>query len=241
MLRSPRYLSADFDRPGVAAAGQPRMKPQPVVTSAFFPTALAVASISLAILLLPGGGTSARPSGLSPALRLVAGDVVAAVKAPLRPAAKAKPTTVVQHATRVVTTPARKQPAARTSSAGPARVQAHRPVHRGPAGHTRPLAHAPRPTQTAAPPAPTSAVHGNGKGVGHRNGKGKALGLLPKTAQSPTVPGRARGHGRANGHDAASHGNSAHARNGPPAVPPGHAYGKGGSTPGLPHGHGGGK
>ena len=241
MRRSPRYLSAEFDRPGVAAAGPPRMKPQPVVTTAFFPTALAVASISLAILLLPGGGTSARPSGLSPALRLVAGDVVAAVQAPLHAAAKAKPRTLVRHATGVATAPARKQPAALPSSARPARVQAHRPVHHARVRHKRPLARAPRPTRIAAPPAPTPVVHGNGKGVGHRNGKGKAVGLLRKAAPSPTAPIRGRGHGRANGHEAVAHGKSAHTSSGPPAVPPGHAYGKGGSTQALPHGRGGGK
>lgn len=216
------------------------MKPQPVVTNAFFPTALAVASISLALLLLPGGGTSARPSGLSPALKLVAGDVVAAVKPPVHAAAKTKPTTIVHHSAQVANAPVRKQPAAVTSSAHPARAQAHRPLHHTPGRHKQAPTHKPRTTQAVARPAPTPVQHGKRKGVGRGNGKGKALGRLKTPAASPTSVSRGQGHGRANGHNAVVHGNSAHTRRGPPVVPPGHAYGTVGK-PALPYGRGGGK
>lgn len=219
------------------------MKPQPVVTSAVFPTALAVASISMAILLLPGGGASARPSGLSPALKLVAGDVEAAVQAPIHAAAGTKPKAVVHPATVVASTPSRKQPTAPTSSVRPAHAQAHHPVHHAPVRHSHVLHTQPPPRTTHAAPraAPAPSAHGHGKGVGRGIGKGKALGLLRKTGKPPTSVDHGKGHGRANGRDAVTHGNSGQTRHGPPVVPPGHAYGKGGAKPALSHDRGGGK
>ena len=59
------------------------MKLQVPLTNAFFPAALAAASISLALLLLPGAGTSERSSGVAPALRQVAGEVATAVRIPV--------------------------------------------------------------------------------------------------------------------------------------------------------------
>src|SRR5262249_29158093 len=53
------------------------------VTSAF-PAALAAASITLSLLLIPGGGSSLHSSGVAPALRLVAGDVATVVQAPVQ-------------------------------------------------------------------------------------------------------------------------------------------------------------
>lgn len=217
------------------------MKPQPV-TSALFPTALAVASISLALLLLPGGGTSSRPSGLAPALKLVAGDVVAAVQPPAPETAKAKPRTVVHQTTPVTNAPERKQPAAVTSS--PATVKPaplpvrHSPVHHAPAP-LKASVHPTHTTQAKALPAPAPVQHGNGKGIGHSNGKGKALARLPKPAPSPASASHGKGHGLANGRSGAVHAHSVNTPHGPPAVPPGHAYGRGGVKQGLPHGPGG--
>lgn len=245
MRRSARYLSAEFERLVVAAGGTPpRMKSQPAVTSAFLPAALAAASISLAILLLPGGGTSARSSGMAPALKLVAGDVVAAVQAPLHTAVHAKPKVVVHHATAVTSTPKRTQPAARTSSTHATAASADRRAHHSAAPHRQKTPHALRPTHAAAPPTPTPVKHGNGKAVGHGNGKGKALGHLKKLAsQSPVSVIHGKGYGRANGlakgHNAPVPvlGKTLH---GPPGVPSGHAYGKNG-RPAPSHGRGGGK
>jgi hypothetical protein len=227
------------------------MKSQPAVTSAFFPAALAAAAISLAILLVPGGGGPVGSSGLAPALKLVAGDVVTALKAPVLAPSQAKARTVVRHAKRAASTPERKQGVAVTPSAHAAVAPAHRAVHHStvrrstvhhsPAQHKHAAGHVQRTTQTAAPPAPTPVRHGNGKGIGRGNGKGKALGRLGKTARSPASASHGKGHAYANGHSATVHGHSANTRHGPPAVPPGLAYGKGGSKQGLPHGRGGGK
>lgn len=213
------------------------MKSQSAVTSAFFPAALAAASVSLAILLLPGGGSSVRPSGMAPALKLVAGDVIAAVQAPVRAAIHVKPKPVVHHATAVTSTPKRTQPAAHTSSAHATAAPAHRRAHHNAATHKRKTPHAPRPTHAAAPPAPTPVKHGNGKG--------KALGHLKKLASpTPVFVIHGKGHGRANGlakgHTALVH-VLGKTRHGPPVVPPGHAYGKVGGKPTPSHGHGGGK
>jgi hypothetical protein len=227
------------------------MKPQSVVTSAFFPTALAVASISLAILLLPGGGSSVGSSGLAPALKLVAGDVVTAVSPPVRAPAKAKAGTVVHQASRVGVTssaPAAVAPvhsAVHHAAVPPKTVHPRTvhpsSVHHGPAPHRQAVAHAPPVTRVVAPAAPTPVRHGNGKGIGHDNGKGKALGRLGKTTPAPASTSHGKGHAHANGHSAAVHGNSGDTRHGPPAVHPGHTHGSGGGPPGLAHGRGGGK
>ena len=225
----------------------PRMKPQPVVTNAFFPTALAVASISLAILLLPAGGSPMGSSGLAPALRLVAGDVVTAVKAPVTTRAKARPKTILHRAVRSASTPVPTQGAAVTSSARGAVAPAHRAVHhaavrRSPAPHKRAAGRAPRATHAAAPAAPAPVAHGKGRGIGHERGKGKALGRLRKTTLSPAPASHGKGHAYANGHGVELHGAAASVRHGAPAaVPSGLARGGASGAQGTWHGRGGGK
>jgi hypothetical protein len=207
------------------------MKPQAAVTSSFFPAALAVASISLALLLLPGGGTSARTSGVAPALKLVAGDVVAAVTPPLHVVRQAKPKAIVHHAATVATTPARTQA---TTFSPPKRVT-HSPARRSapkPEPTSSPRAQSHASTQPpAAPPAVTK----------HDNGNGHAYGRNKKT-QTPGNFGTAPGHaGSAPGHSGAAHGLSGAAHANPHGIPPGLA--KKTQAPGnsAPHGHGGGK
>jgi len=208
------------------------MKLQATATTAFLPAALAAASISLALVLLPGSAVPAHSSGLAPALRAVAGNVVAAVEAPAgtvakghrhrkpvaRHAARTTPASTSSHATAVATptTPAQR------------RQTAHRRVRRA-----RPATRV-HPTTQAASPVTTSPA------VGHGRGKAKALGHLKKAAPEaahPAVPasrGAGSGHGKALGH-------SADAPHGPPAVPPGQAKkavpGAGGH--GASHGPGG--
>ena len=177
-----------------------------------------------------------RSSGMAPALKLVAGDVVAAVQAPVRAAVHANPKVVVHHATAVTSTPKRTQPAVRTSSSHATAAPSHRRAHHSAAPQKQKTPQAPSPTRAAAPPTPTPVKHGKGKG--------KALGHLKQLAsQSPVSVIHGKGHGRANGL-AKGHnppvpvlGKVLH---GPPGVPPGHAYGKSGK-PAPSHGRGGGK
>jgi hypothetical protein len=194
------------------------MKLQPPVTSVV-PAALAAASVSLSLVLLPGGGASVRSSGVAPALKLVAGEVVAAVKRPAHVVAKAPRKSVVAPATGGGATPAPTQPSStsqRSSSAPAHRVAHRRQVSRTPAGTSAPVT-----TQTAPGPQPVSTS------VEHGNGKAKALGHAKKAAPPQT----GKGHGR-----------PADVPHGPPALPPGHE--KNGDAPGEhgnPHGGGGGK
>jgi hypothetical protein len=186
----PRYGVIKSDRLVVAAAGAPRMKLQAQVTSAF-PAALAVASIFMAVLLLPGGAASPRSAGVAPALKLVAGDVVAAVEAPVHAVTKTHrhsraavshsrasagtPTTTLHHAV------------TRRTRAVPAYPPVH---HRHPAG-ARPTPRVPEATRPAARPAPKSAFpavtrgHGKAKVLGHAR---KASALLRTHGRPAGVP-----------------------------------------------------
>jgi hypothetical protein len=212
------------------------MKLQATATTAVFPAALVAASISLAVLLLPGAAVPARSSGIAPALRLVAGEVVAAVQAPVRAVTRA-------HRTDHAAVPIAKQSAAPATSqpqtaSGPQRAV---PAHHRRAGHHRVLrrhAVTPKPvTPKLAPRAPPSSIthHGNGKA----NAWGHLKKLVPKaapilTGTAPSAPLHS-GHGKARGH-------AAGAAHGPPAVPPGQAKKASGAIKhAAPRGHGGAK
>jgi hypothetical protein len=202
------------------------MKLQAPVISAFFPAALAVASISLAILVLPGGGAPARSSGIAPALKLAAGDVVAAVEVPVRAVTSVRRKTAVPHET-----PA--DPVTRVVALTPPTTHSHlssravraptagKPVHHVRASRTR--------VTTSAP-----AKHDNGG-----KGEGKAVGHVRKLAASP-VPANAVEHpGQAKGHGVEARGRPADAPHGPPAVPPGHARVRSADRQALPGRRGG--
>ena len=231
-----RYGLAKLNRHVVAAdVARPGMKLQATATTAFFPAALAAASISLALLLLPSAAVPAHSSGVAPALKLVAGAVVAAVEAPVHAIGRARqPEPAVSHATRTAipaTIPSRSTSVASRTA----------PAHRWQAAHTR----VPRPhpvkrtllTTHSAPRAPASPA------VKHGHGKAHAWGRLKKVAAKAT-PGatgaaaQARvdsGHGKALGRLAG-------VPPGLPAVPPGQAKKAPASdTHAAPRGHGGGE
>ena len=196
------------------------MKLQATATTAVFPAALVAASISLAVLLLPGAAVPPRSSGAAPALELVAGEVVAAVEAP------AQAITRTHHSGRVAVASANR-------SAIPAGAQQHSvsvPKRTVPAHHAR-VDHRPSERQhavtrkssppTLAPRAPLLPV------AAHGRGPAKALGHLKQLGRG------AGGHGKALGHSAA-------ALQGPPAVPPGQARKAAEpDTHAGPRGHGG--
>lgn len=200
------------------------MKLQATATTAVFPAALVAASIALAVLLLPGAAVPARSSGVAPALKLVAGEVVAAVQAPVRAVTRASRS---EHAAasgaRQSVTPASPQ---QQSASAPKRIapahHAHADRHRVPQPHAvtrKPV------TTHLAPPAPPSPV------TAHGNGKAKAWGRLKKLV--PKATPALTGHGKARGH-------SADAPHGPPAVPPGLATRDSGvDEHAAPRGHGG--
>jgi hypothetical protein len=164
--------------------------------------ALAAASISLSLLLLPGGAASVRPSGVAPALKLVAGDVAAAVQEPVRTAARAHPTPVGSSAVSVGRAPARPQPLS-----SPSRIRsvpAHGSVHRGPVS----LKPAVTPTPVTTPAAPVSQPVA--RLAEHGQGKANAFGHLRKIALLPASASKT------------AHGRPADVLHGPPSVPPGH-------------------
>jgi hypothetical protein len=205
------------------------MKLQATATTAFFPAAFAAASISLALLLLPGAAVPAPSSGVAPALKLVAGEVVAAVQAPVRVVARA------HHPKHAAVSSAIPVTSQLPSASVPRRPV---PAHRRRADHQRVLPHRAvtrKPVTTnLVPSAPSSPV------TEHGHGKAKAWGHLKKLAQKSTpalaAPAPAPlhgGHGKARGHSAA-------APHGPPAVPPGQAKKASGTDRGAaPRGHGG--
>ncbi len=143
------------------------MKLQVSVTSAFVPAALAVASISLSLLLLPGGGAPVRSSGVAPALKLAARDVVAAARIPVRAMTRAHSKPAVSRATDLAGTPATAQSSLASSSARSA--PAARSVHHRRVSQTS--ASTPAPVTALAAPVWTVPLategHGNGKAFGH--------------------------------------------------------------------------
>jgi hypothetical protein len=208
------------------------------------PAVLAAASISLSLLLLPSGGASVRSSGLAPALKLVAGDVVEAAARPVRVVTRAQPKPVASPAVSVARTREQTQ-----LSSVPFRsrgMPAHRLVHRSRVSPTTPVTRAPVTVRAASREAARRAVQPTVKLVGHGHGKAKAWGLLrkakawglrwrivplPLAARTTAATG---GHGEARGHTLA-------APPGPGAVPPGRE--KGGQVsdaPSASSGRGGG-
>lgn len=184
-----------------------------------------------------------RSSGVAPALRLVAGNVVAAVESPVR---------------RVVSHPAPAKPATTPAVAGPAAVPVARPapVH-GHAQHgvraSRSRVASSRKVTTPAAAATISPV------TKHSRGKAKALGQVRKSAShsKPAIkaaPKDARmtgaGHLKAHGRPAGTprgrpavvpHGRPADVPHGPPAVPPGQEKKGDTGEQGVSAGRGGGR
>jgi hypothetical protein len=182
------------------------MKLQVPLSSAF-PAVVATASALLLLVMLPAGGATVRSSGVAPALKLVAGDVVAAVEAPVRVASRPqpKPKPVGTHAAAPTTT---------------AQIAHSAPVHRHAEQRvqaSRPRVVASRPVTKQAAPAPSSPA------AEHGHGRAKALGHVRKAA-SQSTPVNATLHvaGKNTGHVKA-HGRPAEAPQGPPAAPPGQA------------------
>jgi hypothetical protein len=147
-----------------------------VPVSTAIPAALAVGSISLSLSLLPAGAASVRASGVAPALRLVAGEVVAAAKNPT-PAHRR----VHRERTHVFTPPrVTPPPTPLTHVSAPASSQST-PVHEKQTARTlearpQPQAHV-RPTHTQHHGKPDWAAKGAAKASakkhswGHRGGK----------------------------------------------------------------------
>jgi hypothetical protein len=190
------------------------------------PAVLATASALLLLFMLPAGGAPTRSSGAPPALKLGAGDVVAAVESPVRVVSRPNP---------------KPKPAATAAAAATATMQvAHpAPIHRR-AQHrvraSRPRIVASRPVTKQAALAPISTI------VEHGNGKAKAWGHMRKTASEPTAPSEAMHAARVNGAaHAKAHGRPADVPHGPPAVPPGLAKKGDASEHGASADRGGGK
>jgi hypothetical protein len=214
------------------------MKLQATVTSAFFPAALGAASISLALLLLPAGAAPTRSSGVAPALKLVAGDVVAAVGAPVRAVTRAdrhpKPVALSnpEQTTAIAPTPTESHaPSVRKSNAPVRHRRATRRVTR-----PRPVARAPLTTHsTQHAPASPVPEHGHGKAKAWGHSKQLEPKPLPAVTRAVRNAGVGRGHGKALGHPA-------DVPHGPPTVPPGQAkHEAGGGEHAAPPGRGGGK
>jgi hypothetical protein len=211
------------------------MKLHVPVTSAFPPAAVAGASISLSLLLLPGGAASVHSAGVAPALKLVAGDVIAAVKGPEHAVKRAqhpkpKPKAVLSPAVDAPVAPQRTRPhhsASRTRSA-----PAHRPVPRAPAPWT------PATTPKLLVTTPAAPVLERG----HGHGKARALGHARKREPVPVAEDKAAQNAHAHGGNGKARGRPADVPHGPPAVPPGHEKGGGqrAGDHGAP-GRGGGK
>jgi hypothetical protein len=169
-----------------------------------------------------------RSSGVAPALKLVAGDVVAAVENPVRVVSRS------HH-------PEVKPPTATPAAAGTAAVQVTRPapVHR----HVQHRVRASRPRvatsrqatkQAAAAPVPPIAEHGQGKA--------KAWGHVRKTASHPkSATDAVQGSPVTGAAHAAAHGRPADVPHGPPAVPPGQEKKADSGEQGASGGRGGGK
>lgn len=196
------------------------MKLQATVTTAFLPAALAAASTSLALLLLPGAAVPAHSSGLAPALKSVAGNVVAAVEAPVHTVTRAthhQRKSVVSPSARAATTPVR------TTSHARSAAKRTFPAHRRHAArrHVLRTNSVTRTTVTTHPASPAARMLSTSRGRGQQ---AKALGHSKKAAPKATHPAIQAGpgvrdsnaHGKALGH-------SADVPHGPPAVPPGQA------------------
>ena len=210
------------------------MKQQLPATSAG-PVALAAATIVLALFLLPSGGASVRSSGVAPALKLVAGDVAAAVQGSAPAVAKAQPKSVASPSAGVAA------PHARTpQSPAPSQTRSvpeHRAVARLRGSPKHVVSHTPAKVRAAPTPKLTAkpATHGHGKtkALGHLKKakaagfwhRGKAVGRQHKAA-TVAVSASKPGHpARATRSQGQAHGRPTNVPPGPPAVPPGQAKG----------------
>jgi hypothetical protein len=225
------------------------MKQQLPATNAS-PVAFIAASIALALFLFPGGVASVSSSRVAPALKLVAGDVAAAVQGSAPSVAKAQPESVALPSAGVGAAHARtRRPLAHSETRS---VPAHRAAShfRGSPKHA--VTHPP--ARVSAAPAPKligkPAAHGHGKAkaLGHLK-KAKALGFWHKgngvgrrrKGGAPVVVSASKpGHpARANGSQGQVHGRPADVPQWPPAVPSGQA--KGDQSAGHGASRGGGK
>jgi len=230
------------------------MKVQLPATSAVT-VALAAASVALALLLLPSGGTSVGAAGVAPALRLVAGDVAAIVQAPPHAAAKpqARPRSVVSPSVGVAATHPRTQPGHSAHSATRS-VRAHTAASRDRVPSKQVVRRATaKTTVLRAPHVLTLPVrHGNGKAkavghlkkakakaVGHRK-NAKAVGRRPKAAPTATAASKPGPGAAAKADHALAQSTPAVVSHGPPAAPPGQVK-KASGGHGDPNGRGGGK
>ena len=236
------------------------MKPQlPVIP--VVPAALAAAAIVSALVLIPGGGASAPSSGLTPALKLVAGDVVAVVQGHAPTVGRARPQTVASPPAPVAA--AREQTPPPSSPSHTRSVPKRPPVHRPSAARKPAVTRAPAAVPNVEPALKSDLrlKHGQGKAKawghlrkakawghvrkakawGHVR-KAKAGGHPPKiarlSASSSAVPQSARVKSeRGQGHRSL-----VGLTRGPRAVPPGHEKGgKGVGRPGPSSSRGGGK
>lgn len=187
-----------------------------------------------------------RSSGVAPALKLLAGDVVAAVEKPLPTVKRTKPRHVAatpSTSTAPVAGAATPENApSHSSSASTRSAPAHRPAHRTsrrqaaaptPAPTTKP---APKAAPKAAAPQATPSV------AKHGNGKAKALGQAKKIALQTAAPTAAEQTSPAQGGHGHAYGRPADVSPGPPAVPPGHEQnGQSADDRGNSDGGGGGK
>jgi len=157
--------------------------------------------------MLPAGGATVRSSGAAPALKLVAGDVVAAVELPVRAVTRPHP---------------QPKPAATPALAGTSTAQAARPtpVHRHAQHHSR----ASRPRVAASSQVTKKAASAPSSPIAeHSRGKAKALGHVRKTALQSTPVNAVLHPAGKNASHLKTHGRAADAPQGPPAVPPGQA------------------
>jgi hypothetical protein len=204
------------------------------VTSAF-PAALAIGSVALVLVVLPSGAPPARSSSVPPVLRLAAGEVVAAVTAPLRAITSTHSGTADAHAVRTAQhRSSSSQRQASASGAGTRSGTPHRPVRHHHALRSPAVAHALVTTvvQSTLKPASPVTKHGKGKGVGHLR---KLAAPPTPVTQSPQSDQANHGRGHAYGH-------RPDVPHGPPVVPPGHdPNGPGASRHGAPGVRGGGK
>jgi hypothetical protein len=187
-----------------------------VPVSSAFPAALAAASISLSLVLLPGGGASVRSSGVAPALKLLAGEVVAAVEKPPPAVKRTQPKHVAAAPAPTTAVAGTPRSAPTHSSPSPTRsVPAHRPAHRAarPQAVTSKPTLTPTPASTAPAPQPTSSLT--------KHGNGKALGYAKKITAQAATPSATQQTAPANGGQGHAYGRPADLQPGPPAVPPG--------------------
>jgi hypothetical protein len=228
------------------------MKLHRPVTSVF-PAALAAASITLSLLLIPAGGSSLRSSGVAPALRLVAGDVATVIEKPVQAVTRAHHKSAPPPASTVRGTQQRTPVTHHVSS----QPRAHRtPAHKAVGHHkapSAPRAVAKRRVTTLAATRPPKAIapaakHGHGKALGHakkakawgRGGKPKSVAhAAPKATAQPVAPTKNHGKGKALGHVKKPKStppavtNAAAQPTAPTATGRGHAYGH---SAGVPHG-----